>query len=68
MRCPFPFKLKITLGDTYTMKQSIIRANARTDAGVLERRQAERTWSCRDQDGVASEHQRALPHKGEESG
>ena len=28
----------------------------RTDAGVLERRQAQRRWSGREQDGVASEH------------
>lgn len=28
----------------------------RTDTGVLERRQAERRWSGREQDGVASEH------------
>ena len=32
----------------------------RTDAGVLERRQAERRWSGREQDGVASEHNGAL--------
>lgn len=32
-----------------------ISAHARTDAGVLERRQAETKWSGREQDGVASE-------------
>ena len=36
----------------------------RTDAGVLERRQAERRWSGREQDGVASEHNGALPQRG----
>ena len=34
----------------------------RTDAGVLKRRQAERRWSGREQDGVASEHNGALPN------
>lgn len=34
----------------------------RTDAGVLERRQAERRWSGREQDGVVSEHNGALPN------
>lgn len=36
----------------------------RTDAGVLERRQAQRRWSGREQDGVASEHNGALPQRG----
>ena len=40
-------------------------AHARTDAGVLERRQAERTWSGREQDGVASECHGAFPARGE---
>ena len=38
-------------------KQSVcIPPTVRTDAGVLERRQAQRRWSGREQDGVASEH------------
>ena len=36
----------------------------RTDAGVLERRHAQRRWSGREQDGVASEHNGALPQRG----
>lgn len=41
-----------------------ISPTVRTDAGVLERRQAQRRWSGREQDGVASEHNGALPQRG----
>ena len=46
------------------MEKQRISPTVRTDAGVLERRQAQRRWSGREQDGVASEHNGALPQRG----
>lgn len=46
------------------MEKQRMSPTVRTDAGVLERRQAERRWSGREQDGVASEHNGALPQRG----
>lgn len=56
---------KFVLQDLQSQKQSVCMSpTVRTDAGVLERRQAERRWSGREQDGVASEYNGALPQRG----